>query len=78
MTLKAYLDALRWELVSRYGWARDRASVERYMTRVEEGLADKRAGMGAGYEYTGAASVAAWRAIGGKGTPSLKALRGLV
>jgi hypothetical protein len=75
MTKVEYYDALRCELETRYAWAQDdEATLARYMTVVRESLEESAA---PGYQYDGEASKAAWRAVGGKGVPTLKALRAL-
>ena len=76
MNQTAYLAALR-EALKRYPWAGNPEKLDRYMGRVEDGIASDKYRGGAGFEYDGPASVAAWRAIGGKGKPSLAALRAL-
>lgn len=74
MNKQAYLATLREEL-KRFPWAVDEAKLDRYVKVVGECLAP---GAGSyGFEVTGAASCAAWRAIGGKGKPTFKALRAL-
>lgn len=70
-----YMRALRAELKGRYPWANDAAKVERYMSRVSDGLNAVKGG--SGYEHDGPASCAAWAAIGGKGKPKLAELRAL-
>lgn len=72
MNKAKYLAALRVAL-SWYQWAADEARLEKYMAVV----ADSLAGKGPGYEFNGVASCQAWKEIGGKGKPSLKALRAL-
>lgn len=68
-----YLAALREEL-KRYPWAADEQRLNRYVDRAREALEPVSP---LGFEWDGAASVAAWRAIGGKGKPKLHELRDL-
>lgn len=75
MTRATFLAAYRSEVVERYGngWAADAARLERFMAAVEQTISTDKAP----WAFSGAATTAAWRAIGGKGKPTLKALRGL-
>jgi hypothetical protein len=73
MTKAQFMDAYREELVARYPWATDEAKLARLMGAVSETLhTDK-----APWSKDGEAVIAAWRAIGGRGKPTYKALRAL-
>jgi hypothetical protein len=74
MTRSAFLTAYRGRLVALYAWAQDTAKLDRFMASVEQTLSTKRAT----WNHSGQAVTDAWYAIGGgKGIPSLKALRAL-
>lgn len=74
MTKAAYLAKLRELIVARYPWAQDAAKLGRFMdaARVSLGLAEGQQADIGGQSFTDA-----WRALGGKGKPTLKALRAL-
>lgn len=72
MTRTAFLAEYRAALVARYSWTNDAAKLDRFMAGVAETLAG-----GKTWNHDGAAVTAAWRAIGGKGNPTLSALRSL-
>lgn len=74
MNKKAYFAELEKGLAA-YPWAQDPAKLERYMKVARECLEPE--GSGISFEIKGVAAMAAWRAIGGKGKPSYKALRAL-
>lgn len=74
MTREKFTEALRALIVQRHTWAGDAAKLARFMASVDATL---NAGDGPYYDHTGDATKDAWRAIGGKGRPSLKALRAL-
>ena len=71
-TRSSFLQAYRRELASRYAWATDSDKLARFMRSVDETLDGSNS-----WNHDGAAVTAAWKLIGGKGQPSLKALRGL-
>ena len=71
-TRNAYLIAYRSELLARYAWTANADKLNAFLDKARAGLE----GEGT-WSHTGDASTAAWRAIGGKGKPSLKALRAL-
>jgi len=73
VTKQAYIDALRSELVARYTWARDPDKLDRFMSSVRVTVAG---GIPA-WNKDGDAATAAWRAIGGKGKLTYKALHAL-
>lgn len=73
MTKENFLSAYRAKLIEAYPWAQDAAKLDRYMESVRATIHDT----AGSWNPTGNAVVAAWKAIGGKGTPSLKAMRGL-
>lgn len=72
MTTSAFLTAYRAELVARYSWAADAEKLERFLATATDTLSG-----GGGWSHDGDAATAAWRAIGNKGKPTLKALRAL-
>ena len=73
MTQVAFIKAYMGELKARYPWTSDLVKFARFMESVTLTL---RAG-GNTWLPEGEAVNAAWKAIGGKGKPSLKALRAL-
>jgi hypothetical protein len=73
MTRTGFLVALRAELLKRYPWAQDAMRLERFMS----GVRDTITGVGNNWCKDGDAADAAWKAIGGKGKPTYKALRAL-
>lgn len=76
MTKTAFLQAYRAEL-ARYPWAADPERLARFM-RVCAGTIATPVDLSEGHwNHDGDAVTAAWRAIGGKGKPTLKALRAL-
>lgn len=73
MTRQDFLTAYRAELLKTYPWAQDSDRLARFMSGVEATLTGPRAT----WNHDGECVVSAWRAIGGKGKPTLKALRGM-
>ena len=73
MTKVDFYIAYRAKLVATYPWAANVDKLERFMNGVEETLNG-----GSRWNHDGEAVTAAWRAIGGKGKPTLKALRALI
>lgn len=73
MTKAAFLAAYEFQLMARYTWARDTAKLTRFLAAAAETISTTRSN----WNHDGEAVTAAWRAIGGKGRPTLKALRGL-
>ncbi len=76
MTKNAFLDMYRAVLVDMhggYGWAGDATRLERFMASAAATINAE----ATSWDHTGEAANRAWRAIGGKGKPSLKALRAL-
>lgn len=73
MSRTAFLSAYRAALVALYPWAADVAKLERFMSACEVTLSTTRAT----WNHDGDAVTSAWRSIGGKGKPTLKALRAL-
>lgn len=73
MTKTAFLAAMRAECIARYPWAADTAKLDRFMESVQFTIESKVWS----WNHDGAACVAAWAAIGGKGKPTMKALRAL-
>lgn len=75
MTREKFTETLRALIVERHAWAADADKLARFMGAVAATL---RGDAGGPYfDHTGNATKDAWRAIGGKGRPSLKALRAL-
>jgi hypothetical protein len=72
MNRNEFLTKYRAELLARYPWASDTTKLDRFMTSVVSTLNGENT-----WNYDGDAVTAAWRAIGGKGKPTKKALRGL-
>ena len=65
--------ALGAELMARYDWARDPKRLHRFMESVARTIR----GECWTWNHDGEACAAAWRSIGGKGKPTMKALRAL-
>lgn len=74
MTKERFTIAYRDELTKRYGWAQDEAKLTRALASMAETLACTGPGT---WNHEGEAVTAAWRSIGGRGTPTKKALRAL-
>ena len=72
MTRNAFLAAYADELRSRYPWARDPLRLHKFVVGVRVTLNGANT-----WDHDGPAVTAAWRAIGGKGRATLKALRAL-
>jgi len=73
-TKQQFLDRYRQELSERYDWTKQApGKLDRFMHSVASTLS----GSVATWTHEGEAVTAAWRAIGGKGKPSLKTLRAL-
>ena len=72
-TQNEFFTAMRRELTARYEWARKPESLERFMRAVVATVAHGENK----WNHNGKAVTAAWRAIGGKGKPTKKALRAL-
>lgn len=73
MTKTKFIDRLQKELIARYDWAKDEKRLNHFIEGVRATIFD-----GASrWNNDGDASNAAWRAIGGKGKPTYKALRAL-
>lgn len=73
VTRAQWCTAYEAELMARYDWAADAAHRARFLASVEQTLA----GEATTWNHDGVAVTAAWRACGGTGTPTLKALRAL-
>lgn len=74
MNKSRFLTLYRDELNKRYEWAQDAVKLERFMSSVAATIN----GTGPGtWNHEGEAVTAAWRAMGGKGKPTKKALREL-
>lgn len=72
MNKESFLAEYERELVARYPWAADSEKLARFMAGVRATLAGAST-----WDPRGEAVTAAWRSIGGKGKPTLKALRAL-
>jgi hypothetical protein len=68
-----FLEALRKEIRARYLWAADEVRLSKFMLSAEHTIY----GVANTWNKDGDAATAAWRAIGGKGKPTYKALREL-
>jgi hypothetical protein len=76
MTKTAFIAAYRAKLIDLYAWAQDATKLDRFMSSVASTIGFTLGGT-APWNHEGAAVTAAWREIGGKGKPTLKALRAL-
>jgi hypothetical protein len=73
MTKAAFLKAYETRIVASHAWAKDTTRLAIFMRAVSETLS----GVSGSWDHRGGAAVEAWRDIGGKGKPTLKALRAL-
>jgi hypothetical protein len=73
MNRTAFLIAYRARLVAFYAWASDTAKLDKFMAACTLTISTARNE----WNHDGDAVTAAWHAIGGKGKPTLKALRSL-
>ena len=73
MNRNSFLVAYRSELVARFAWAQDMGKLDRFMASCETTISTP----AATWNHDGDAVIAAWKSIGGKGRPTLKALRAL-
>ncbi len=73
MTREKFVSTYRDFLVATYPWARDLARLEKFMASVEVTLATSANTWNIDSECVRAA----WRAIGGKGRPTYRALKAL-
>ncbi len=71
-TKKQFTDAYRETLVQMYAWATHSDALNKFMESCEATLAGANT-----WNFHGHAVNQAWVAIGGKGKPTLKALRAL-
>lgn len=72
-TKSEFLVLYQRELIKRFKWAEDADKLARFMGAVRDTL-DSATGS---WDYGGEASKVVWQALGGKGKPTLKALRAL-
>lgn len=72
MTKEQFIEAYTRHLVARYTWAADQKKLVRFIQSVRATLDG-----GNTWDHHGDAVTAAWRDLGGKGAPTLKALRAL-
>ena len=68
-----FVEAYRSEVRTRYPWAKDEDKLHRFMVGCITTLDG-----GSEWNHQGDAVTAAWRSIGGRGAPTLKALRALL
>lgn len=73
MTKTQFLLIYRAKLIAHFPWAQDTAKLDKFMDAVSTTIRTTKAT----WNHDGDAVTAAWRAIGGKGKPTLKALRSL-
>lgn len=73
MTKNDFLRAYEAEVLKAYAWATDTDRRHKFMLSVRATLR----GPATTWSFDGPATREAWRAIGGKGKPTLKALRAL-
>lgn len=73
VTRTQWLRAYEAELMARYDWALNPTRLATFLQSVTQTLT----GEATTWNHDGVAVTAAWRACGGKGTPTLKALRAL-
>jgi hypothetical protein len=75
VTRQDFMGEYRLQLKARYAWAvEDHDRLDRFMESVTRTLADARVKT---WNHSGEAVTAAWRKLGGAGTPSLAVLRSL-
>ena len=72
MTKDKFLAAYEQSILQTYGWAKNDNTRGKFMKSVQETLAGA-----ATWDHSGPVAVDAWHAIGGRGRPTLKALRAL-
>lgn len=72
-TKQQFLCAYRNHIIASYAWASDEAKLNRFLESVEATIKTTQAP----WDFHGAAVKKAWHNIGGKGSPTLKALRAL-
>ena len=73
MTKISFLTEYKKELVSTFVWAQDEAKLDRFMASCAQTIN----GPSNTWNHDGECVKRAWKAIGGKGRPTLKALRAL-
>ena len=73
MSKAAFLSTYRAELLARYAWTIDASKLEQFMANLSDGLDGKHEL----WSHEGEAVTVTWKAIGGKGKPTRKALRAL-
>lgn len=72
ITKADFIVSYRKELVARYEWTADTTKLDKFLGSVVKTLDGANT-----WDFHGEAVTAAWRSLGGKGKPSLKALRAL-
>lgn len=73
MNKEKFIELYKIELLKMYDWAKDEKKLERFLENVKITISTNTAP----WNHTGAAVNAAWKSMGGKGKPTLKALRAL-
>ena len=73
MSKSQFLIKYRQKLSDTYFWAKDKVKLDNFMKSVSTTLE----GTDSLWDFHGDAVVAAWKEMGGKGKPTLKALRNL-
>ena len=73
MTKTMFLARYKAHLLAMFPWAQNAEKLARFMASVETTITTE----SNPWNHDGEAVKAAWRDIGGKGKPTLKALRGL-
>jgi hypothetical protein len=73
MTKEAFLREYRVELLARYPWAANTEKLDKYLSSVSDTIS----GVRTSWNHDGEAVTHTWRHLGGKGKPTLKALRSL-
>jgi len=82
MTKNELVAAYEAILVAEYLWAQKPAMLERFMASVwltitTPGIGPQPSGNGPMFDHTSQGFARAWKSIGGKGKPTLKAVRAL-
>ena len=74
MSRAQFLSEYGFQLQARYEWARNAEKLSRFLSVVSHTIESNDNHWN---DCAAPSCIAAWRAIGGKGRPTLKALRGL-
>lgn len=73
MTREQFIEAYRAQIIASYAWAKKPEKLEKFMASMANTLT----GEVTTWSHEGKSTEAAWKQIGGKGKPTLKALRAL-